>query len=145
MTEDVLEIHPADAAARGISDGHRVRIASAHGEAHVHARVTDRVREGTVFLSFHFPETGANALTGAVNEDNGGSGDNYRGTVFDMGCATAVTGAMAPFRGCFRPESSFAAFLSGPANGTWTLRVGDDAGSDSGTLTAWSLALCIDP
>ncbi|WP_437984700.1 DUF4215 domain-containing protein [Sorangium sp. So ce117] len=80
-----------------------------------------------------------------VSSDNGGSGDNYRRTVFDMGCASAVTGAMAPFRGCFRPESSFAAFLSGPANGTWTLRVGDDAGSDSGTLTAWSLALCIDP
>ena len=37
------------------------------------------------------------------------------------------------------------ALLSGPANGTWTLRVGDDAGSDSGTLDAWSLALCIAP
>ncbi|XXY46469.1 proprotein convertase P-domain-containing protein [Sorangium sp. So ce269] len=80
-----------------------------------------------------------------VSSDNGGSGDNYRGTIFDMGCAAPVTSAMAPFRGCYRPEASFAALLSGPANGTWTLRVGDDAGSDSGTLDAWSLALCIAP
>jgi predicted molibdopterin-dependent oxidoreductase YjgC len=66
--EDVLEIHPGDAAARGISDGQRVRVASAHGEARVHARVTDRVPAGTVFLSFHFPETGANRLTGPVRD-----------------------------------------------------------------------------
>ncbi|WP_437969062.1 DUF4215 domain-containing protein [Sorangium sp. So ce260] len=79
-----------------------------------------------------------------VSSDNGGSGDNYRGTLFDMGCATPVAAGTAPFRGCFRPEASFAAFLSGPANGTWTLRVGDDAGSDSGALNSWSLALCID-
>lgn len=79
-----------------------------------------------------------------VSSDNGGSGDNYRGTVFDMDCATPVASAMAPFRGCFRPEASFGAFLSGPANGTWTLRVGDDAGSDAGTLNSWSLALCIE-
>ncbi|XYH99887.1 proprotein convertase P-domain-containing protein [Sorangium sp. So ce1128] len=80
-----------------------------------------------------------------VSSDNGGSGDNYRGTIFDMGCTAPVTAGMAPFRGCYRPEASFVALSSGPANGTWTLRVGDDAGSDSGTLNAWSLALCIDP
>lgn len=80
-----------------------------------------------------------------VSSDNGGSGDDYRGTIFAMGCATPVTSGTAPFRGCYRPETSFEALLSGAANGTWTLRVGDDAGSDEGVLNSWSLALCIEP
>jgi predicted molibdopterin-dependent oxidoreductase YjgC len=65
---DVLEIHPRDAESRGITDGVRVRIASGAGEAHAEARVTDRVPAGVVFLSFHFPETGANAVTGDVRD-----------------------------------------------------------------------------
>jgi predicted molibdopterin-dependent oxidoreductase YjgC len=68
VSEDVLEMHPADAAARGIADGAPVRVTSAHGEARVRAHVTDRVREGTVFLTFHFPETGTNQLTGPVRD-----------------------------------------------------------------------------
>jgi predicted molibdopterin-dependent oxidoreductase YjgC len=66
--DDVLEIHPSDASRRGIEDGASVRVTSAHGEARVRAHVTDRVREGTVFLSFHFPGTGANQLTGPVRD-----------------------------------------------------------------------------
>jgi formate dehydrogenase alpha subunit len=65
---DELEIHPADAAARGIEDGARVAVASAHGEARAVARVTDRVARGVLFLSFHFPETGTNAVTGEVRD-----------------------------------------------------------------------------
>jgi formate dehydrogenase major subunit len=68
VPQDALEIHPKDAEARGISDGQRVRVVSAHGEARAHARVTGRVPEGTVFLSFHFPQTGANYLTGPVRD-----------------------------------------------------------------------------
>lgn len=65
---DALEIHPADAAARGIGDGDRVAVTSAHGEARAVARVTERVAPGVLFLSFHFPETGANAVTGDVRD-----------------------------------------------------------------------------
>ena len=43
-----LEIHPADAAARGIADGARVRIFNARGAFHARARVTDAVRRGVV-------------------------------------------------------------------------------------------------
>jgi formate dehydrogenase alpha subunit len=70
--EDALEIHPADAAARGIADGDPVAITSAHGEARAHARLTTRVPAGVVFLSFHFPETGANRLTGEVRDSLSG-------------------------------------------------------------------------
>ncbi len=65
---DALEIHPDDAAARGIAEGEPVAIASAHGEARARARITTRVPAGVVFLSFHFPETGANQLTGQVRD-----------------------------------------------------------------------------
>lgn len=65
---DELEIHPRDAAARGIEDGARVRLRSRFGEAHVTARVTAEVAPGVVFLSFHNPETHANAVTSDVRD-----------------------------------------------------------------------------
>jgi formate dehydrogenase major subunit len=65
---DVLEIAPADAAARGIADGDRVRVKSAQGEAALRADVTNRVAPGTVFTSFHFPDTCVNTLTSEVRD-----------------------------------------------------------------------------
>jgi formate dehydrogenase alpha subunit len=66
--EDRLEIHPRDAAERGIVDGVLARVRSAYGVASARARVTTRVAPGVVFLTFHYPETGANALTGPVRD-----------------------------------------------------------------------------
>lgn len=43
-----LEIHPQDAATRGIADGDEVRIHNARGEFRARAMVTDRVRSGVV-------------------------------------------------------------------------------------------------
>jgi anaerobic selenocysteine-containing dehydrogenase len=45
-----LDVHPEDAAERGIEDGDAVRIFNALGEVRVHARVTPRVRRGTVSM-----------------------------------------------------------------------------------------------
>jgi predicted molibdopterin-dependent oxidoreductase YjgC len=60
---DYLEIHPQDAAHAGIEDGVQVRISSSYGTAIARARITGRVMPGLLFLSFHFPESHANALT----------------------------------------------------------------------------------
>ncbi|MBM4221834.1 MAG: hypothetical protein FJ170_07800 [Gammaproteobacteria bacterium] len=60
---DYLEINPQDAAAQGIDDGASVEVCSRYGRAVVRARITGRVTPGLLFLSFHFPETHANALT----------------------------------------------------------------------------------
>jgi formate dehydrogenase major subunit len=68
VAADWLEVHPDDAAARGIAEGDAVRITSAQGTARARARVTDRVRPGTLFLAFHFPETHANAVTSDVRD-----------------------------------------------------------------------------
>ncbi|HOX88990.1 MAG TPA: molybdopterin oxidoreductase family protein [Burkholderiaceae bacterium] len=46
--EPALEIHPVDAAARGIADGSRVRVFNDRGELDLLARVTDRARPGVV-------------------------------------------------------------------------------------------------
>lgn len=46
--EPHLDMHPADAALRGIEDGCRVRIFNRRGEYTVKARVTDRARQGLV-------------------------------------------------------------------------------------------------
>ena len=62
--EDRLEIHPDDALREGVEDGARVGIESRWGRSEVRARVTPRVAPGTLFLSFHFPETHANRLIG---------------------------------------------------------------------------------
>ncbi|MGA0066176.1 MAG: formate dehydrogenase subunit alpha [Candidatus Nanopelagicales bacterium] len=61
--EDVLDIHEADAEARGIADGTWVTIASRVGSTVMRARVTDRVPPGVVYTTFHFPDSGANVIT----------------------------------------------------------------------------------
>ncbi len=61
--EYVLEIHPADAEARGVRDGFWVAVKSRKGEITLRARVTDRVAPGVVYTTFHHPETGANVVT----------------------------------------------------------------------------------
>lgn len=61
--EDVLEIHPFDAEARGIREGDLVGITSRAGEVSLRAHVTDRMQPGVVYTTFHHPETGANVVT----------------------------------------------------------------------------------
>ncbi|MCQ3923258.1 MAG: formate dehydrogenase subunit alpha [Rhodocyclaceae bacterium] len=61
--EDLLEIHPHDAAERNIRDGDWVGVASRAGETVLRATVTERVQPGVCYTTFHFPECGANVLT----------------------------------------------------------------------------------
>ncbi len=62
--EDVLQVHPDDAAERGIADGDAVRVANDRGSITVEAEVTPAVREGTVFMTFHYADPLVNTLTG---------------------------------------------------------------------------------
>jgi formate dehydrogenase alpha subunit len=61
---DVLELHPEDARREGVADGARVELSSRWGRTRVEARISSRVTPGVLFLSFHFPETHANRVTG---------------------------------------------------------------------------------
>ena len=63
VSEDVLEMHEADADPRGIVDGGWVNVTSRVGETQLRVSVTDRVPPGVVYTTFHFPESGANVIT----------------------------------------------------------------------------------
>jgi len=82
------------------------------------------------------------------------SGANFVGTTFMDGAATGVWAASAPYTGTFKPENLISSstglegqigFGNQSAKGTWRLRMTDDTAGTSGTLTSWTLALCIDP
>jgi formate dehydrogenase major subunit len=62
-SEDVLEIHPSDAEARGIKDGDWVGITSRAGETVLRAVVAERMQAGVVYTTFHHPFSGANVIT----------------------------------------------------------------------------------
>ncbi|WP_295103856.1 formate dehydrogenase subunit alpha [uncultured Candidatus Kuenenia sp.] len=63
-SEEFMEIHPADAAKLDIKSGEKVRVSSRRGSLEVKTEVTEKSRLGSVFLSFHYPETPTNVLTG---------------------------------------------------------------------------------
>lgn len=71
----------------------------------------------------------------------GGSGDNFTGTILDDQAATPISTGSAPFSGTYRPDNPLAGFNGETANGTWTLQVDDVAGGDTGTINSWSLLI----
>jgi anaerobic selenocysteine-containing dehydrogenase len=81
--EPHLEIHPADAAARGIADGERVRVFNDRGSYVLRARVSDKPREGvvvahSVWWKKHSPDgRNANELTAQRTTDLGGGATFY--------------------------------------------------------------------
>ncbi|RMH44123.1 MAG: hypothetical protein D6689_03145 [Deltaproteobacteria bacterium] len=80
-----------------------------------------------------------------LSTDNGGGGDNYTDTVFVDGAPTSITDGVAPFTGPFAPEQPLSTVAGEAAQGTWTLRVADDAQPDTGAFTNFQLQLCIQP
>jgi formate dehydrogenase major subunit len=70
--EETLRIHPGDAKRLGIWSGDMVEIESRRGKVCVRAEVTRASNKGTVFMTFHFPESRTNLLIGnAVDEFTG--------------------------------------------------------------------------
>ena len=61
--EDVLEIHPSDAEAQGITDNQWVSLTSRKGEITLKAKLSERMAPGVVYTTFHHPDTGANVVT----------------------------------------------------------------------------------
>ncbi|MDG5778054.1 formate dehydrogenase subunit alpha [Haloarculaceae archaeon H-GB1-1] len=62
--EDVLQIHPDDAAERGIEDGDQVSVENDRGSVSVEAEVTPAITRGSVFVTFHYADPLVNSLTG---------------------------------------------------------------------------------
>src|SRR5262249_2034873 len=60
-----VEVSPELAAARGIEDGSLVRLTSRRGALRVRAVVTDRVRDGELYMPMNSTESPVNVLTGS--------------------------------------------------------------------------------
>jgi formate dehydrogenase alpha subunit len=62
-SENYAEINPKDANKLGIENGNKVKASSIRGSIEVQARVSERVRQGIIFMPFHFPDSVTNVLT----------------------------------------------------------------------------------
>ena len=68
ITEDVLLIHPDDAAKHLINNGDMVCVTSARGKVDVKAQISDEVKQGVLSSTFHFPEIMLNNITSSFSD-----------------------------------------------------------------------------
>ena len=71
--DDALDLHPADAASLGVADGDAVTVSSRHGSFTLVAQLTDRVKPGEPFATFH-------SVPAFVNQATGPGRDRQTGT-----------------------------------------------------------------
>jgi subtilisin-like proprotein convertase family protein len=84
---------------------------------------------------------GGTPVTVTLFDNNCGNADNLVVT-FDDESGNLISGicnSPVANSGTFRPFSPLSAFDGEQINGTWTLKVVDNAGADVGTLNAWSI------
>ena len=96
----------------------------------------DHTYTGDLVIRLRAPD-GKNTL---LVDREGESGDNFRQTVFDDRSSSAISRALPPFRGRFRPAQPLRDLDGATASGDWTLEVIDAAFQDGGSLNAWALA-----
>ena len=63
VPKSYLEINASDAGRLGIVTGEEISVSSRRGYICVDAKISERMAEGVVFLTFHFKESPANVLT----------------------------------------------------------------------------------
>ncbi len=67
VTEDVIFVHPDDAAEHGIKDSDMVCVESERGKIDIKAKVSDEIKKGVLSTTFHFPDVMVNDLTSDVH------------------------------------------------------------------------------
>lgn len=68
VNQDVLLMNPLDAKKEGVIDKGRVEISSNNGTTLLFVEITDDVKPGILFTTFHFPEIAINHLTSNIFE-----------------------------------------------------------------------------
>jgi formate dehydrogenase alpha subunit len=61
--EELAELNPQDAQKLGVENGGKIKVTSRRGELTTKVKVTNRVPEGMLFMTFHYKETPTNVLT----------------------------------------------------------------------------------
>ena len=69
VDKDTLLVNPEDAKKRDLTTGDRARLYSARGEVNLVVEVTNNVKKGIVFTTFHFPEHMVNMVTGHEKDE----------------------------------------------------------------------------
>ncbi|PCJ52014.1 MAG: formate dehydrogenase subunit alpha [Planctomycetota bacterium] len=67
--EDILMINPKDANDKGISEEDQVKLFSARGEVILNIHITDEVKPGVLYTTFHFPELMINQITSNTHDE----------------------------------------------------------------------------
>lgn len=68
LGEDILEVHPKDALAKGIKDGEIVSLFSDRGSVNILVKYAKSVKRGVLRTTFHHPEVFINLITGSVGD-----------------------------------------------------------------------------
>ncbi len=98
----------------------------------------DHTYLGDLVISMQSP----NGTVVTLSDRNGSGGNNLCNTIFDDSASSpfsSISSSGAPWTGTFSPDSPLAAFNGQSANGTWTLKVVDEAGVDVGNIRAFSI------
>ena len=67
---DVLEMHPKDVETLGCREGEIVRLVSRRSQALLPVVISERVQQGQVFTSFHFPDSQVNRLLSSSADES---------------------------------------------------------------------------
>jgi formate dehydrogenase major subunit len=70
VKEDVLLINPTDAQKHNLKTGDQVNLSSERGSICITVEISNNVREGVLFTTFHFPEVGINYITSSVHDSD---------------------------------------------------------------------------
>ena len=81
--EDRLDMHPADAEARGLENGDQVEVSSRAGTTSLRVRVTEEIPAGVVYTTFHHPVSGTNVIT-TENSDWATNCPEYKVTAVEV-------------------------------------------------------------
>lgn len=82
--EELAEINPLDAEQLDVKEGERVKVISRRGELATKIRITERVPQGMIFITFHYMETPTNVLTN-------GAADKVSKTYEYKACGVQIT------------------------------------------------------
>ncbi len=69
MDQDILLINQQDAQDKNIADNSKVKLFSERGEIELMAKISEEIKPGILFTTFHFPELMINRVTGDVHDE----------------------------------------------------------------------------
>ncbi len=138
ISEPFAEIHPEDAAARGIGPADLVEVTSPHGRIVVRALLTDRVRPGDVFVPMHWSgefaaEARVDTLVPAVTDPYSGQPASKMGRVEVRRHAAAWFGFAVS---CAKPAPATGYWAVAPTGFGWRTELADAARPDDWTAFA---------